>query len=208
MELNTVLQIQVKNYPGRLKSYLVGKEDGRFLIIKVPIVGEPTTIFAPGQELVVRYVYQGNVYGFHSSIMYVLLDSFQVAFIEFPKKIENVNLRTFKRFDCYLPASLQVQARVQDRNLIFQGTIIDISKGGCKMAIGLHELEWVTEPLQIQSAVEIHVALPGVENELELRGKVKSMTKNDESLLLGVQFIELDGKAKTELYKFIAANEG
>ncbi len=207
MELHTELQVQISGCSGRLKSSLVGKEEGRFLIIKMPLVAEPETFFAPGRELVVRYVFQGNVFGFRSTVLLPLPGNFNVVFIAFPTRIENVNLRTHKRFTCYLPATMQVQARVQDRQLIFQGAIVDISKGGCKMAIGLQELEWVKEPLKIQSEVTILFQLPGVEEELTLRGEVKSMVRNESTLHLGIQFMTLEGRSQKEIHKFIAAND-
>ncbi len=55
MDFNTVLQIQVQSYPNRLKSYLVGKEEGRYLIIKMPAVVNPEEVFTEDKELVIRY---------------------------------------------------------------------------------------------------------------------------------------------------------
>ena len=85
MDFNTVLQIQVQGFPNRLKSYLVGKEEGRYLIIKIPMVGNPEEFFAKDKELVVRYVHEGSVFGFRSQVMLSILDSLNVVFVKFPK---------------------------------------------------------------------------------------------------------------------------
>jgi len=207
MDFNTILQVQIQDYPNRLKSYLVGREEGRYLILKMPsVIGNPEEIFAKGKELTVRYVHQGSVFGFRAPIMLTILDCFNVIFIHFPKAIEDYNLRTHKRFECSLPARLEVITRHQNRQLRFKGIIGDISKGGCKATITMQELEWVKEPLKIQSVIEIYLALPGIEGELFLQGAVRSMTQDDKGLALGVQFVDLSGKSQTQLNKFLSDN--
>ncbi len=207
MDFNTILQVQVQGYPSRMKSYLVGREEDRYLILKIPsVVGNPEEIFAKDKELTVRYVHQGSVFGFRTSIMLTVIDSFNVVFVNSPKKIEDYNLRTHKRFECSLPARLEVITRHQNRQLRFKGIIGDISKGGCKATIILQELEWVKEPLKIQSVIEIYLALPGIEGELFLQGAVRSMTQDDKGLVLGVQFVDLSGKSQAQLDKFLSDN--
>ncbi|MEA1922698.1 MAG: flagellar brake protein [Pseudomonadota bacterium] len=207
MDFNTVLQVQVQGYPNRLKSYLVGREEGRYLIIKAPMVLDYEEIFAKDKELVVRYVHQGSVFGFRSPIMLSVQEPFNVVFVKFPKKIEDYNLRTHKRFECSLPARLEVVTRHQDRKLRFKGVVSDISKGGCKATISLKELEWVKEPLKIQSDIELFLSLPGVEGELCLQGAVRSMSQDSEELSLGIQFVDLSGKSQIQLDRFLAANQ-
>ncbi len=207
MDFNTILQIQVQGYPNRLKSYLVGREEGRYLILKMPsVIGNPEEIFAKDKELTVRYVHQGSVFGFRAPIMLTVLDCFYVVFIHFPKAIEDYNLRTHKRFECSLPARLEVITRHQNRQLRFKGIVGDISKGGCKATITMQELEWVKEPLKIQSVIEIYLALPGIEGELFLQGAVRSMIQDDKGLALGVQFVDLSGKSQAQLNKFLSDN--
>lgn len=206
MDLNTVLQVEVQGYLNRLKCHLVGKEEGRYLIIKIPVLENSEDIFVKDKELVVRYVHQGSVFGFRSSIVFTLLDHFNVVFVQFPKEIEDYNLRSSKRFDCYLPARLEVMTSHQNRQLRFQGVLGDISKGGCKATINLKELEWVKEPLKIKSVVEMFISLPGVEGELLLQGAVRSMSQDSEVLSLGIQFADLGGGTQTQLNKFFAVN--
>ena len=206
MDFNTVLKVQVDGHPNRLKSYLVGKEEGRYLIIKIPTVANSKDIFVKGTELVIRYVHQGSIFGFKSSIMLSIKDSFEVIFIQFPKKIEDYNLRTHKRFECSLPARLEVVTRSSNRKLLFKGVIGDMSKGGCRASIRLQELEWVQEPLKIHSDIALFLSLPGIEGELSLHGEVKSMSQDSDALSLGIQFVDLSGKSQALLDKFLAVN--
>ena len=207
MDFNTILQIQIDGYPNRMKSFLVGREEGRYLILKIPsVIGNPEEIFVKDKELTVRYVHQGSVFGFRTPVMLTVIDDFKVVFVKFPKIIEDYNLRTHKRFECSLPARLEVITRHQNRQLRFKGIIGDISKGGCKATISLQELEWVKEPLKIQSVIEIYLALPGIEGELFLQGAVRSMMQDDKGLALGVQFVDLSGRSQTQLNKFLADN--
>ena len=207
MDFNTVLQLQIDGYPNRMKSYLVGREEGRYMILKIPsVIGNPEEIFAEGKELTVRYVHQGSVFGFRTPVALTVIGRYNVVFVDFPKIIEDFNLRVHKRYECNLPARLEVITRHQNRQLRFKGVICDISKGGCKAKIAMQELEWVKEPLKIKSVIEIYLALPGVEGELFLQGAVRSMIQDDTGLALGVQFVDLSGKSQTQLNKFLAVN--
>ncbi len=209
MDFDTVLQIQIDGYPKRMKSFLVGREEGRYLILKIPaVLDNPAEIFAENKELTVRYVYQGSVFGFKTAVELTVINKFNVVFVKFPGKIEDHNLRAHKRFDCSLPARLEVITRHLNRQLRFKGIIGDISKGGCRATISMQELEWVKEPLKIQSVIQIYLALPGVEGELFLQGAVRSMVQDENGLALGVQFVDLSGKSQTQLNKFLADRRG
>ncbi|MBN2809785.1 MAG: flagellar brake protein [Deltaproteobacteria bacterium] len=205
VELNTMLQIQVQGHPGRLKSYLVGKEEDHYLILKAPVVKNAAELFVKDKELIVRYVYQGRVFGFKAPIMIYLAETFNIIFVEFPKNIEDHNLRIHKRVECSLPARLEVLTDHQNRELRFRGIIGDLSKGGCKATFSLKEMEWTKEQLKINSEVALFLSLPGVESELVVQGTVRSILQDCNALSLGISFSDLTGKAQIQLNKFMEA---
>ncbi len=208
MDFNTVLQIQVDGYPQRMKSHFVGREEGRYIILKIPsLLKNPAEILTKGKEVTVRYVHQGSVYGFRTPIVFVEFEPLNIFFVKFPRTIEDHNLRTHKRFECSLPARLEfLNQRHKNRKLQFRGFVGDISKGGCRATIKYDKQEWGDGPPQIQSIVEIYLALPGVEGELYLKGSLRSLIQDDCRLTLGVQFAELTGKSQAQLEKFLAIN--
>lgn len=207
MELQSSFQIEIPGFQNRYKSYLVGKEEGKYLIIKSPAIANGQDFFMKNKDLTIRYIYQGSVYGFRSSVIHSLWDNFNVLFIKFPSSIENYNLRSAKRLPCYLPARLEVVTKAKHRKLNFQGTISDLSKGGCRIRINRKELAGISEPLQFKSEILIYLNLPAINDELTLSGEVRNTSQDQEGLALGIKFVELDNKTETRLNKFITANE-
>ncbi len=207
IDLNTSLRVQISGRSKRYRSFLVGKETDHYLIIKTPSIDNWKTLFAKDTELVVRYVHQGSVYGFKSKIIFTIPPPLRVSFIRFPDRVEDFNLRTFKRFECHLPTRLQVMTRHHNRQLIFRSTIFDISKGGCKVLISRTELEWVNELVKINAKVELFASLPGLQEELKFSGTVRNVTQDSDGLSLGIQFAELENRAETELQKFLAVTQ-
>jgi len=207
MDFNTALQLQIEGYPGRLKSYLVGKEEGNYLLIKIPWLKNPEKFFRQGQELIIRYVYQGCAFGFKTQVILPLFDTFNVVFVRFPTTIEDFNLRIHKRFECSLPARLEVVTRHQNRQMRFKAMVNDISKGGCRLTISLQELEWSKDPIKIRAEVSLFLSLPGVDGELFLQSAVRSLAQDDDAMALGLQFLDLTGKNRVQLDRFLALNQ-
>ncbi|MBN2706954.1 MAG: flagellar brake protein [Deltaproteobacteria bacterium] len=207
MDFNTALQLQIEGYPGRLKSYLVGKEEGNYLLIKIPLLKAPEKLFRQGKELIIRYVYQGSAFGFRTQVILPLFDSFNVVFVGFPKRIEDFNLRVHKRFECSLPARLEVITKHQNRQMRFKTMVNDISKGGCRLTISLKELEWSKDPIKIKAEVSLFLSLPGVDGELFLQAAVRSLSQDEDAMALGLQFIGLEGKDRVQLDRFLAVHQ-
>ncbi|MBN2333070.1 MAG: flagellar brake protein [Deltaproteobacteria bacterium] len=198
MELYTPLHIQLdNNTPGRFKSFLVGMEEGRYMIVKLPSAADPKALFTLDRSLVVRYLHRGSVFGFKSKVMGVIDSPAPLLFICYPEAIEDHNLRNFARIDCYLPA------RLQTGKLFFDCRIVDISKGGCQLAMKNSELEGVNNALAVDQEVGISFCLPGVVEELLLAGIVRTVM-HDDSVKIGIKFNLLEGMPKAKLYKFLA----
>ena len=66
------LQIHIGGTNNRLKSSLVGFEFGEYLVIKYPlrVVDTQTSRrLVPGEQILVRYLYKGTIYGFKTEII-------------------------------------------------------------------------------------------------------------------------------------------
>jgi c-di-GMP-binding flagellar brake protein YcgR len=203
IDLNTMLQLQITGYSKRVKSVLTGKENDRYLLVKTP-PELPLEALRRGTRVVVRYVYEGSIYGFESNIILPIGSPINALFIKFPEEVEDHNLRTHKRFECHLPTRLKIKKSKDGRELIFRGISIDISKGGCKTIVSQAELEWVDEPVKLNSEIELFVAVPGVQEKLKFSGFVRNIAQDQNDLALGIQFSELIPRTATELQKYLA----
>ncbi|XQW86433.1 PilZ domain-containing protein [Thalassotalea piscium] len=132
-----ILDVQLNHpVPVRLKLPLIGYVMGKYIILKYPTVAKETDfkdVLTEGNVAIVRYLLegdQGKCFAFRATIRNVtkLPDKFLI--LNYPKRIENRQLRMHQRVMTHLPAAIAITEADESVNQI-QGMIIDISLKGC-----------------------------------------------------------------------------
>ncbi len=204
MHIGTTLKIQLEGSQSRLTSELIGVDEGKYLIINMPPIqsmGNAASSIYKGGDIVVRYVHKGTVFGFKSRIKHFITAPVKLIFIEYPKKIENQNLRAHKRIDCYLPAN----AKIADNTV--EGTVTDLSKEGCLFTAKRMNIEKSADQLQIDNEIGISFQLPGVEEKLDIPGKQKNIKKDRDNVQIGILFSDMGIEVQEKLYDFLSIGD-
>lgn len=204
MHIGTTLKIQLEGSQSRLTSELIGVDEGKYLIINMPPIqsmGNAASSIYKGGDIVVRYVHKGTVFGFKSRIINFITTPVKLIFIDYPKKIENQNLRTHKRIDCHLPANVEIADNT------VEGTVTDISKEGCQFTVKMLKLEDSVDQLQIDNEIVVSFQLPGVEQKLTITGKQKNIMKDTYNVNIGVLFSDMAIEVQEKLYDFLSTAE-
>ncbi len=204
MNIGVILRLQIKGAKRRLSSELIGIEDGKYLIVKMPplhTMENVSTLFIKGNEIAVKYMYKGTIFGFQSKIIDLIYNPFKLVFIEYPEKIESYDFRGNKRVECFLPANI----RVAERKI--EGCITDISKAGCLFDIETPELEDSINLLEINNEICVGFHLPGVEEELGVTAKQRSIKKDAENVRIGIEFVKMDSEVQAKLFEFLSMAE-
>ena len=92
-------------------------------------------MFTGGEDVVVRYLSDGTIYGFHSTMLLSQMKPVPLFFIEYPYQVEKIELRKEKRAQCSLPS------KVHCKTGVYPGIIVDLSSGGAKLDLALDETE-------------------------------------------------------------------
>ncbi len=204
MQIGTTLEIQIEESDKRLKSELFAVEEGKYLIIKLSpfqSLGNAVKLVYEGTPLVIRYILKGTMFGFKSKIMYVMVEPAKLIFIEYPKKIENQDLRAHKRIDCYLPAKV----RIEDNSI--EGTITDISRKGCQLLVKTSKItNCSTQLLEVDNEIGVIFQLPEVA-KLSITGKQKNIRKDKDNVYIGILFSDLSIEEQEILYGFLSTTE-
>src|SRR5208283_2410937 len=129
IELGANLLIQLPDDTTRLKATLVGMKLDEYLIIQMPAIPGISSRLQKGIDIVKRYVMNGCVYGFVSSILSTISSPALICFTSYPEYVEMVNMRKEKRLDCFFPASSKVN------QLVLNGAIVDICSEGCRLVL-------------------------------------------------------------------------
>jgi len=201
MKVGTTVKIQIEGSKAKLESELIGIEDNRYLLIKMPsiyTVINASKFVYKGKTIFVRYQSGGSVFGFQSHIIDFNSNTEKTISIAYPNKIENYDLRGNKRIDCYLPVNVKIAGSV------INGGIINISKEGCLIVVDPAETENSKELLEINDDLDIHFQLPGVEEGLHVTALQKNLVISMEGIRIGTKFTDMDLKVQAKLHNFLA----
>lgn len=200
IELGTQLQLEIGGVASRFKSNLVGIEPGEYLIIKTPTAAASDSIkkkLFRGNEIIVRYLYKGTVFGFQSQLIEATFTPISLLYVEYPKIIENHDLRSQERIDCFLPSKIKI------RDEEIQGTILDINERGCRCLI--KALKGETLPsVQVDEQVTLKCQFPGVGDEKVVSGKVRNISCDEHETALGIEFHEITPEVQKVIAQYIS----
>ena len=129
MEIGTSLSVEIPRAQIRFPSRLLGLEPDQFVIIKLPPLTGMRQSFKPGLDIVIRFVSNGSIIGFKSSIIQIHFEPLGVGFLEFPLYAERISLRKQKRVQCFFTALAKI------RGSDFEGAILDINTKGCRFCV-------------------------------------------------------------------------
>lgn len=186
----------------RIKCMLVGFETGQYIIIRLSskdLIGNFRSEQVKSGNLLVRYLYQGAVYGFRAEVLNIVSTPAKIFFLSYPSKIEEYVTRDRDRFDCVLPAGTMLD------NDIIDMVIIDISNEGCQCVIktsaGKNALY---NQMQVNKMLDIRVQFPGKEGTYRLPGRIRNLSKGQDRITLGIKFEGLAEAASERIKEFIA----
>ena len=87
----------------KTQTKLIGYEAGKLIIVQTPILnGDPVT-YSVNSTVVVRYMVDGEVYGFNTSVMAVFSSPTFMTFLNYPDIVEQVSLRGKPRVQVVIP---------------------------------------------------------------------------------------------------------
>ena len=184
IDVGAHLHVQVGQSSRRLESVFVGSRAGRYLIVSAPR-GLGGRAPAVGTPVIVRYLHQGNAYGFKAGVLEAVSSPEPLWFLSHPRQMETFHLRAYPRVNCLLPARLILDDRVMD------GSVVDISRTGARHRVSRGEGMTVLTDRIGRSAV-LEVQLPGVDGYTRLPGHLRNVDISRDQVSLGVDFGELE----------------
>ena len=183
--LGTRLQVQLSGMEGQFKSNMIGMEPERYLIVQVPMMTGILNKLHEGNRATLRYLYSGYIYGFTSSVMHFSTKPAPLLFLAYPKTVEIIELRKSKRVDCFFPG----QAIIQEYE--YPGAIVDISSGGCKFSLDSSSEAKVPQ-IEVGEAINLLFQLLGSSQRHSANGNVRSISRDQAKVVLGIEFDVLD----------------
>lgn len=198
IEVGTPLQLQVGQLTIRMESTLIGIKPGKYLIITMP--GDPgqPAIHADeiGTSLVIRYIHQGNAYGFKSVVMDVITSTDKLLIISHPSQVEIFELRNYPRLNCFLPTRAFIGTQAID------GALADISRTGAHFIFS--KSERVNNPTEhVDESIQLDIKLPGSDGYTHIVGNLRKVVASSDKFELGIRFENIEPVELTKLLSFL-----
>ena len=197
VELGSELLVELIDEGIKFKSILVGMKLDEYLILRSPDSQHVRSQIYEGAGVVARCVHSGTVYGFRSKILCSLVHpAARLLLLEYPRKVETLDIRKNPRVDCLLPAE------IDNEGITFTCAVADISIGGCKLIMKSSESR-KTFKAQIGHHLTIRIQLPGKDQKEALPGIIRNVRADGSVTTVGLSFIDLGLNVAGALNEFI-----
>jgi c-di-GMP-binding flagellar brake protein YcgR len=173
--MDLFLDVEVRETQVKARTRLIGYQEKRFLIVSWPRLDESPISLIGGQILVVRFMHQGSIYGFHVQVLRVLANPFYLAILDYPESVEEFNMRAAPRLQVIIPLH-------SSSHLVPRGSILDLSGNGALLML--------QQPPQLGAQLSLNFMLPSGTLVQALRCEVQRVEGRSLGHLVGVRFLE------------------
>jgi hypothetical protein len=200
IEVGGKLMMELTGIPDKLHSFFVGYVKKRVVITMVPLVPDvnrPTLLenLYKGNSVTVRFIRQGTVLGFSTTVAHVAFTPIPLLFLEYPNTIESYNLRKDKRVVCLFPITVVLNGRDQS------GALSDISKSGGSIVIPIKDDQ--SGDFTIDDVIHFRCPLLFGDPQAEVPGKIKRVNKNGTKVELGLKFNDIGDDLARRISEYI-----
>ncbi len=205
IDVSSTLVIEIKSINVKIKCPLLGIKHNGYIIADLPDIIDRDTVDKCNMhlqaEVICKYVHEGSVYGFRTSLLRVISDPIKLMVIKYPVDAEECNLRRHIRAAIVLPAKIKFKIG------IFSGSILDISEIGCQMAV----LNTSIEQKDIKALANtdkrealLSLKLPGEEQDILMPSIYRNIRHDTVKTYIGMEFVNLDQKAELRIKMFVS----
>ncbi len=178
-----------------LSCVLVGLEAPHYLIVRKPQAHTPRRLRA-GEEVMVRYVHNAEIYRFRATITGQISDPADLIFLSYPELVEDGEERNNVRINCEIPATANID------QALLNGLITDISSQGCRFIVNL---PGNIQPCQVKVLTDVNLSI-SLQDEAppqELSGRVRNTNIDRFRIALGIEFEKLSDRIAESLKVYV-----
>lgn len=179
VELYSKMILEFPPVRERMNCRFIGLMPGEFVAVRVPLVPGIKERLQEGAIVDFRYLYEGNLMGFRTEVIYYQATPYSIVFVRYPDAIEKHELRKEKRIRCRL------RTTITKNEQSWQGVTVDISDSGCHFLLdaSAQEPPSVKEGDFVSGDFHTICAM-----ELSFKAKVVSTGQEDGRYSLGMVF--------------------
>lgn len=202
LDIGSQVTVDFENIDSPLNTTLVGMTAKSFLIVTTPEHFALTGItLEKNKGLMVKYLDMGKLCLFKSEILRIIHHPGNLLFLSYPSLIHYHELRKARRVSILIPCTLSLENNTQ-----FQGSLIDLSYAGGLCQMQTKDAEALPD-VQIEENVILRCLLPGLQEEQEIHGIVKNISKNSQEARIGIAFQNLRSSLQNTINHYLDSVE-
>ncbi|MGE4293616.1 MAG: PilZ domain-containing protein [Desulfovibrio sp.] len=129
LDIGDTLLIRCAHFEDRHLGVLVGKEEGRLLVVYADLPKFALQGLRKHPVVTVRYAHESTLLGFDARLLETPKGEDSLLFLEYPESIQGYDQRRERRLLCNFPA------RIFTGNSVFPGLVQDISASAVRIAL-------------------------------------------------------------------------
>lgn len=197
--IGTRMLVEPAGMGDRFKSEFVGMVRGGFIIVRVPRIPGINEFLYIEKKVTVRYVHEGNVYGFESEVLLNQSAPFRLLFLRYPDTVEILNLRRCPRVDCYLPVKIGMEEGGQYTE--YDGMMLNLSCGGCQLVLDAASGD--LPPIAVDTELTVTFRMFEADKDTRITGKAKNINVNKQRMYLGLMYGELPADVRDGIDNYV-----
>lgn len=200
IDIGTKMYLEIEGVTFSVSSIFIGLLKDEFMIVTLPkrYKSVKNKLF-PSNKMVVKYLYEGSVFAFQTSVIEMITNPIRALAIEYPKVIQKRELRIVKRNNVVIPG------RFEAKQVELSIVVFDISKNGCRFKY--HDDKTTMTPLREGDLLRLYCQFPGMSEEVAAMASVRNVRREKEKLSVGVQFQDVTTTFLTPLMHFLYSIE-
>ena len=164
------------------QTFFRGYREDHYIILDYPCNDNRVPLpLKDKMKCIVRFLYQGKAYAFESEIQRTARYPYPFIFINYPDKLDNINLRNSERFSIRFPTFYNQEALEGALENYPSGMMLDLSEKGCLLE--------TKQLLEQETLLFLAFNLPDQALIKNLVAKVKRISKKEEVYRLGMMFM-------------------
>ncbi len=201
IDIGTQIYLEIEGVSFSVPTIFIGMLRDEFMITTLPkrYKTVKNKLF-PGNKMVVKYLYDGSVYAFQTSVIEILTKPIQTIAIEYPKVVQQRELRLVKRNTVVIPG------RVEAKKTSFSIVVFDINKKGCQFKY--HDKKNNMTSLREGDILRIYCQFPGFADETGAFACVRNVRREQSQLTIGSEFQDMTKAFLMPLMHFLFSIEG
>ncbi len=196
-EIGTVMLVKFTRTTTPFKGIFIGMEPGSFFVLRLPAGAGVHDHLFEGNMVVVKYIHEGSVYGFRSSVSaYLYKKGLILALLAYPASMETHELRKEQRVDFLVPATLSSEEGS------VKGFVLDISPSGCRFAM---DPSYESSPIDFDLIKEVGITFEiiGVQGAKQFTCRVMSVIQDTPPISLGLEFDQVESSITKGIRKYV-----